>query len=57
MPDRPGVNWEAPLAVRLDHRARHSPRMGREPLKTLWSLAREFGDFVWGAFTPIKEAY
>lgn len=56
MLDRPTVNWEAPLVVRLDHRARHRVSVRRAPLRRLVSLWRSIGDLVYGAFLPIQES-
>lgn len=57
MSDRPGVNWEANVYTRVYHVPRHGVRLRRNPLRALRSLTREVGNFLWGAFTPIREAY
>lgn len=56
MSDRPGVNWEASFDVRVNHRPRHSVSLHRNTIRRIHSAARSFGDFLWGAFTPIREA-
>jgi hypothetical protein len=56
MPDRPGVNWEANIYVRIHHIPRHGVTFRRNPLRRLASALREAADFVAGAFVPVREA-
>jgi hypothetical protein len=41
-----------PYAVRLNHKARHGATLRRRPFAYLHSLAREVGEFLFGAFLP-----
>lgn len=45
------------LTIRQSHKARHGASLRRSPLKALHSMAREAGNFLWGAFTPVREAW
>lgn len=41
------------LAARRTHVARHGVKLRRDPIRALSSLARQFGDSLWGAFSPV----
>lgn len=45
-----------PYATRRDHRPRHATSLRRRPGAYLHSLAREAGEFLAGAFVPIRNA-
>ncbi len=45
-----------PYAVRVAHRPRHAASLRRRPAAYLQSLARELGEFLAGAFVPIRNA-
>lgn len=45
------------LTERINHKPRHGASLRRSPMKALHSMLREAGDFLWGAFTPVREAW
>ena len=46
-----------PFARRVEHAAAHAPRLRKSFTKWAKSMAREAGDFLVGAFQPVKEAW
>lgn len=50
------ANWDVSYEDRLSYRPVRRVRFSKQPGRWLHSALRSAGDFLWGAFQPIRQA-